>query len=772
MEHDSDDSAFDDDDDLADLAELAQLIDQPHRPSDKIHSRVPMASGLNDVPLRLGPSDIGTLKCLSSDGHLLGAGILATDTRIGDCATCGKIAYNSRPCKKCKRGCHATCLPGGICAGCVESTLEAELKPLMEIDPCVSCGEPCIGVAAMRCMQCNGRVHSASCSTEEMCNACYVSIAFTDPAVVAKPDPAVPQADALKRLRHVPPLEPGWEATIAPGQQLRGDVLTSYARALIQPHPDAVVVGGHTTSMMVSGVSMSMADLTRAKLVLFIVHDNALQHWSLAAWRTCTRTLWCYDSVPGCHREAQGRLGKWLSERYGIKLTVRRPACPAQHNSHDCGLFVLWFAEQMLNGTPRRLLPPPKDFRARVVSALRLVPGSQPLTSRDSRASDPRPQGTCVDPSRTNHATQPLPDPLIETPSPPYQPKNATRAPRKVKAPPNVVVHQHFHKGQSSLPGLAPTNGEVLKALDEAAQRTASQLAALPDGITIATRQRHVRLARALTLYAKLRPAHLELPPFVWISHAFQALGRLFRWEPSTRRTHFGDMLGLLSRLDQYAPSSANPPSHREASVLRDLGRLVTKEYNRSRGAAKPFFSLAEARALLESESPESTGPLGLLLLVAWTTSARPTNVIALRRKNFVFKDQGQMAVIFTDAKTTTKRGVYTVHTRVSNDHYNRLRRAVDLLPHPESLLFPQFAEKPEQALARLRRWTRRLRPLSTIRMIRRGSLIHLAESGASQELLLNRSGHTNLRQLHDYLGAQLHLKVLRTELDHLPASI
>ena len=342
VEHDSDDSAFDDDDDLADLAELAQLIDQPHRPSDKIHSRGPMASGLNDVPLRLGPSDIGTLKCLSSDGHLLGAGILATDTRIGDCATCGKIAYNSRPCKKCKRGCHATCLPGGICAGCVESTLEAELKPLMEIDPCVSCGEPCIGVAAMRCMQCNGRVHSASCSTEEMCNACYVSIAFTDPAVVAKPDPAVPQADALKRLRHVPPLEPGWEATIAPGQQLRGDVLTSYARALIQPHPDAVVVGGHTTSMMVSGVSMSMADLTRAKLVLFIVHDNALQHWSLAAWRTCTRTLWCYDSVPGCHREAQGRLGKWLSERYGIKLTVRRPACPAQHNSHDCGLFVLW----------------------------------------------------------------------------------------------------------------------------------------------------------------------------------------------------------------------------------------------------------------------------------------------------------------------------------------------------------------------------------------------------------------------------------------------
>jgi len=545
---------------------------------------------------------------------------------------------------------------------------------------------------------------------------------------------------------------------LQPGGHLNGEVLAHVARTATLKEDGAVLITGYTTKSIIKRSVANIPDETTAvdaRRFYFVVHGR--QHWSLAFWDTTTTRLSCFDSVKGYHAKEHSKIAQWIATFFGVPgVRARQLSTPQQPNGYDCGVYVIHHLETLTAGCTQ-LTQPDRDKRSKLLSSLQQHPHAPAATVTRGVVSEATP-----------NAQKPE-EPIGTT----NRPSNKAKKPRPPdgKYPP-LIVNQHFHKDQSSLPGLVPVwHGEALiAALAEVIKLTDSQLATLPDGISIETRRCHLRLAKLLVMYARARPAHLDMPASTWMCRAFSTLAKSLNWSASTRKTHFGNMLGLLERLDQYAPHIPHR-SLKESSVIKDMSKKLTKEYNRTRAAKKPFLSRSSLHSMLQ-QADRIHPELRLMLKLCWATSARPTNALRLRRENVVFHGPGEVAVIFTDAKTTTRRGPYTVHTRLSAECFEELKSHLESLHSPSSLLFPLLAPRPEQSMSLLRTWMRRVVPRATIRMIRRGSLIDLAQAGATQDTLLNRSGHTNLRSLHDYLGAQLHLNVIRQELGSLPAML
>ena len=613
---------------------------------------------------------------------------------------------------------------------------------------------------------------------------------------------AHPRMSAFDRLRAVPRPESEWPRCLEPEQELRGDVMTTAARDIVLAQPDAIVLSGYTTASILNGRSPNLPrdfTLTSFGHIYFIVHDNMVNHWSLASWKTSSRTLAHYDSVSPVHKPQVTKLRNWIAAQTGHKISVRSAPCPQQSGSVDCGLYALHFLGLLVGGCAPygKMSHPPSDSRALVAARINRVisslPPVAPVTPTSPSQGNKRQRCASAAPASSpprlsrDHTEAPGHPPstpaAVRDPAPQSPPRNQRSANARSQAAaarshanraaksPTVVVNQHFPQGQSSRPGLAPTtHGEdLLKALQEVSTLQEAYLTSLPEGISLEQRRAHVRMAHLLTLHARVRPALLELPPSVWLCRSFASTARVLGWSPSTRRTHLGSLMGLLERLDQYAPSHQAASSLRSSSALKDLSRQITREFNRTRAATKPFLPFETMQSMMsDARAPDQETML--LLVVCWATSCRPTNGLRLHKENFTLRADGQISVMFTDAKTTTKRGPYTVHARLTPETYALLASYIENLPG--SAMFPTLEQHPARALNRLRQWIRRYLPRATLRMIRRGSLIHLAESGATQEVLLNRSGHTTPKSLHDYLGAQLHLRVLRTELATLPATL
>ncbi|KAM4747629.1 sentrin-specific protease 8 [Rhinophrynus dorsalis] len=93
-------------------------------------------------------------------------------------------------------------------------------------------------------------------------------------------------------------------------------------------------------------------DLPNKDLILLPVNDNAGQeaggtHWSLLAYVRNVSLFLHYDSAPGSNARHAHLLARNLSGLLGGKPEYREEDAPVQHNSYDCGMYVVCMAEAL-----------------------------------------------------------------------------------------------------------------------------------------------------------------------------------------------------------------------------------------------------------------------------------------------------------------------------------------------------------------------------------------------------------------------------------------
>ncbi|KAG8576301.1 hypothetical protein GDO81_009822 [Engystomops pustulosus] len=93
-------------------------------------------------------------------------------------------------------------------------------------------------------------------------------------------------------------------------------------------------------------------DLPKKDLVLLPVNDNAGTeaggtHWSLLAYLRSAREFLHYDSAPGTNAPHARLMARNLSSMLAGKPHYREEEAPAQHNSYDCGMYVVCVAQAL-----------------------------------------------------------------------------------------------------------------------------------------------------------------------------------------------------------------------------------------------------------------------------------------------------------------------------------------------------------------------------------------------------------------------------------------
>ncbi|KAM8972207.1 sentrin-specific protease 8 [Pelodytes ibericus] len=100
-------------------------------------------------------------------------------------------------------------------------------------------------------------------------------------------------------------------------------------------------------------------DLPNKELILLPVNDNAGSeaggtHWSLLAYIQHFRSFLHYDSAPGTNAPHAQVMARNLSALLSGSPNYKEENAPTQHNSYDCGVYVVCVAEalceQLLNG--------------------------------------------------------------------------------------------------------------------------------------------------------------------------------------------------------------------------------------------------------------------------------------------------------------------------------------------------------------------------------------------------------------------------------------
>ena len=203
-----------------------------------------------------------------------------------------------------------------------------------------------------------------------------------------------------------------------------------------------------------------------------------------------------------------------------------------------------------------------------------------------------------------------------------------------------------------------------------------------------------------------------------------------------------------MSRLDQYA--SLEPILLNKESTWKDALTKWTKD-------ATAYIPLTASAKLHEIQT--SFGKRGLslgakvLLLIGWLHAARVASAFRLKVSAMKFDETGQWQILWTDAKTTAKIGPYTTPSAI-NPEYKELvtQWLARLSPSTATtLLFPKHlrAEIVKEVRAELRSHDEKC----TLRALRHGALVALAEAGIDLETVLLFSGHTTVKMLLRYLN-------------------
>lgn len=93
-------------------------------------------------------------------------------------------------------------------------------------------------------------------------------------------------------------------------------------------------------------------DLTKKELAFFAVSDHMSEdaggtHWSLLVLSVTNKICYHYDSLSDQNRESAKQIFVILNKIFKGSLKFEESSCPKQTNSHDCGVYVICFAEHL-----------------------------------------------------------------------------------------------------------------------------------------------------------------------------------------------------------------------------------------------------------------------------------------------------------------------------------------------------------------------------------------------------------------------------------------
>jgi integrase len=195
-----------------------------------------------------------------------------------------------------------------------------------------------------------------------------------------------------------------------------------------------------------------------------------------------------------------------------------------------------------------------------------------------------------------------------------------------------------------------------------------------------------------------------------------------------------------------------------ESPFVRDLTRAMRKRVARIAAARpRPYVPPNDSRTLFQAllvEDPD----LAMLHALAWVSSGRPSNVLALSTQNISDVTADGLSILWTEAKTVAARGPYT--TFASTRAFPELRdwilariaeaRETQVRSLP---LFPELRRRQPRTLARYRSALRAFRPDCDLRALRRGTVIAMAEAGVPEATLLHLTGHASVANLYRYMA-------------------
>jgi len=219
-------------------------------------------------------------------------------------------------------------------------------------------------------------------------------------------------------------------------------------------------------------------------------------------------------------------------------------------------------------------------------------------------------------------------------------------------------------------------------------------------------------------------------------------------WRASTTRTTMGTILGAKRREDYYGiRTSLGPPG----TIVQDYMKAVTlQEIDQLHTTTHPFP--AQWNHIRRAVRSTTRTDLQTYLLLMWFTVSRPGCITKQKKENIKIERGNQVRVLFTAGKgVRLRKRPYTIFTEVPGNMAQIIRK---YLSEREGELFQQQVQK--DALILIRKIDSRL----SLRSIRRGAAIQLAEKGTPIEIIREFTGHATNHMCERYLGWGWHLKV------------
>jgi hypothetical protein len=237
--------------------------------------------------------------------------------------------------------------------------------------------------------------------------------------------------------------------------------------------------------------------------------------------------------------------------------------------------------------------------------------------------------------------------------------------------------------------------------------------------------------------FRKIEPDLHELPLDAGLIEWYTRLAIRIPWRGSSLETKLSSTAGALRLLPLYC-TGRSPIIMGQSVIWAQACRAAHKRalHEVKKKAVPAQWSTVERLAT------EFQGEAGLLILMSYCACARVGDACRLRREDVAIGPSGTL-VTFRKAKTTMKRGAYTVPMALPNES-PLAARLLEYIRGKTGFLFPKRAYKAAKVL---------LRTVGlTLHSLRRGAVQKLADSGMPPTEMIKFTGHSSVESLISYL--------------------
>ena len=366
---------------------------------------------------------------------------------------------------------------------------------------------------------------------------------------------------------------------------------------------------------------------------------------------------------------------------------------------------------------------------------------------------DAAPTVSSVSTFPTPGATGNGPTAPVAPPPPPPRPRPklaTTTAAIGPGAPPD------FRLGEGQMPPLAQAKRHHLSFLIQADIRAGPTLA--NEGTSHAHRAAQCRWLQRIGR-ASLSPLYShypEMPATDFVLRVVQWQGRRRRWKWSTTKTTLGTVAGAFRYLPSFIPQATTPWRIGEQPVWTLATRKAATATAACIPSQRPVMTADEAFRCCALAASRGEHSVAGAVALSWVTAGRMGSITQLKRADVAMDEPltDDLQVTFRRGKTARLRQVaFTTHTAMGR--FEPFIRPLLLRTAQNDWLFPcpdnaTRVKLRVDTLEYLREATGN--DNTAVYSLRRGALQLLANQGAPTSVLLNFSGHADVKTLRGYI--------------------